>query len=412
MIRRIRGNVIVLVLLMATTATRAQSFHHKALLDSVPATGFYRISLDTALTYFLKTDFSDLRIADDKRHFIPYIIERNKNLIEKTDWQALDITTTTITDSGNSLLVLKNIRKDTISNISLILKNAAVSRLATISGSDDQKHWYIIDNQLPIAHSPGTYTDEMVQELPIPKSCYHYFKIEIDNSHNDPYQIVTAGYLKKNQLYPPIPEWINPMPLVKQTNTNKQSILQLQWNQPMHHDRFLFQVTGTRFFERDLQICKAKIDSIPNSGPGEVLGHFNLVSGPARHILSVPRIKASQLYFIIQNGDNPPLNITDLQTRQERISIIAYLEKGNSYQLLLDDSNAVRPVYDLEKFRDSLPQELPSLGYTSPALSNETGNSAKSDEKTKGWLWPVIIAVLLLLGGLSYRLLKDMKKNS
>lgn len=412
MIRRILNNSILLLLLLVTTVAKSQSFRHKAGLDTIPATGFYRISLDTALTYYLKTDFSDLRIADEKGHYIPYVIERNKTLNQITDWQALDITENIITDSGNSLLVLKNNLKDSLTYIRLVLKNAAVSRMASLSGSDDNKHWYIIDNQLQIAHYPGSNTNEMIQELLIPKSSYAFFKLEIANNRNDPYQVLSAGYLKKNQVSQLAPELINPMPLAKQTNSNNQSIIQLQWNQPMHHDRFLFQVTGSKFFERELLICKAKIDSIPGSGPGDILGHFKLVSGPARHILSLPRIKASQLYFIIQNGDNPPLNITDLQTRQERISIITYLEKAGKYQLVMDDPSASMPVYDLENFRDSLPQDLPTLAITQPVSNIETATIAKPEEKTKAWLWPVIFAVLLLLGGLSYRLLKDMKKTS
>jgi hypothetical protein len=412
MIRRITNNCICFFLLLVTGASKAQQFSQMAPLDSVKATGFYRITLNNSLTHYLKTDFSDLRITDEKGRQVPYIIERNIRKNSGTGFQSLEILENKISDSGNSLLVLKNTGHDSINHIRLLMKNAAVSRTATLSGSDDKSHWYIIDNQLRISHAPGTNTDEMVQELQLPKTHYTFYKLEIENRHNDPYQITAAGYLKDYVINFSVPEIVNPMPLVEQTDSGRQSVIHIQWDQAFHHDRFLFQATGTKFFDRNLIIYKAKIDSVPNSGLGEILGNFSLISGPARQIIFIPRIKATQFYFIIQNGDNPPLNITDLNSRQESISLITYFEKAGTYRLLIGNPLAKTPDYELEKFRDSLPLEIPQLTYGEPVAYNNGEIIVKPEEKTRAWLWPVIFAVLLLLGGLSYRLLKDMKKAS
>lgn len=412
MIRRITNNWICFFLLLVTGTSNAQQFSQAAPLDSVKATGFYRITLNNSLTHFLKTDFSDLRIIDEKGQQVPYIIERNIRRNSSSGFQSLEILENKITDSGNSLLILKNTSNDSLNLIRLQMKNAAVSRTASLSGSNDKSHWFIIDNQLRISHTPGTNTDEMVQELQIPKSHYPFYKLEIENGQNDPYQITTAGYLKDYVTDYSVPEIVNPMPLVSQTDSGRQSVIHIQWDQAFHHDRFLFQATGTKFFDRNLVIYKAKIDSVPNSGPGDIIGHFSLISGPERQIIFIPRIKATQFYFNIRNGDNPPLNITDLNSRQEKISIVTYLQKDSSYQLLVGNPLANAPDYEMERFRDSIPSEIQQLTYGEPVAYNNIASIEKPSEKTKAWLWPVIFAVLLLLGGLSYRLLKDMKKAS
>lgn len=412
MIRRIINNAFCLLLVVAAGNAKAQQFTQKASLDSVKTEGFYRIILNSSLTQYLKTDFSDLRILDKKGQQVPYIIERNIRRNTGTGFQSLEILENKITDSGNSLLILKNTGNDSLIHIQLQMKNAAVSRTASLSGSNDKSQWFIIDNQLRISHTPGTNTDEMVQELLIPKSHYTFYKLEIDNRRNDPYQITAAGYLKNYITDYSVPEIVNPMPLVAQTDSGKQSFIHIQWDYPLHHDRFIFQATGTKFFDRDLIIYKALIDTVPNSGPGEIIGHFSLISGPARQIIFIPRIKATQFYFIIKNGDNPPLNITDFASRQEKISVVTYLKKDGDYSFFGGDPSANAPEYELEKFRDSLPAEIPSLTYKEPVKYSGIPSTEITQEKTKVWLWPVIFAVLFLLGGLSYRLLKDMKKAS
>lgn len=411
MIRRIINSAFCLLLVAATGTAKAQHTH-KASIDSVKDEGFYRITLNSSLTQYLKTDFSDLRILDRKGQQVPYMIERNIRRNSSTGFQSLEILENKITDSGNSLLILKNNGNDSLNHIQLQMKNAAVSRTASLSGSNDKSKWFIIDNQLRISHTPGTNTDDMVQELQIPKSHYTFYKLEIDNRRNDPYQITAAGYLKDYVTNYSVPEIVNPMPLVEQTDSGRQSILHIQWDQAFHHDRFLFQATGTKFFDRNIVIYKAKIDTVPNSGPGDIIGHFSLLSGPERQIIFIPRIKATQFYFIIRNGDNPPLNITDLNSRQEKISIVTYLQKDSSYQLLVGNPLANAPDYEMERFRDSIPSEIQQLTYGEPVAYNNIASIEKPSEKTRAWLWPVIFAVLLLLGGLSYRLIKDMKKAS
>lgn len=411
MILRIKNSCLVFLFLLLMVPVYSQLHAHQALLDTVNRSGFYRIALTPMHTSYLKTDFSDLRIADESNKQVPYIFNKEPGRGKSRKFFPLKMLENKITDSGNSILVLQNTRVDSISSISLIMKNAAVSRTASLSGSNDGKHWYIISDPLYITHSVSGASNEAVQELNLPRSTYRYFKLEIDNHHNDPYLVLSAGYTKETDEKAGIPDLINPSPVVKQTDSGSNSYIHLIWDQPFQHNKLLIHVTGTAFYDRDLFVYLPRYDSVPDSGPGKVLAEFRLVSGPSpRQLLDIPRIKTSNLYIIIRNGDNPPLKLYEVSTRQKAVDLVAFLEKGKQYRVLLNQSSATLPIYDLEKFRDSLPAVIPLLKINEPIF---TGKSfAKENEKTRNWLWPAIIGSILLLSGLSYRLVKDMKHKS
>ena len=78
----------------------------------------------------------------------------------------------------------------------------------------------------------------------------------------------------------------------------------------------------------------------------------------------------------------------------------------------MHDSAAVKPVYDLQKFEDSIPVNPPQLNI----VSFETINPASAAIISKmtlssTWLWTLIIVMLITLGFVTYRLTKEMSKK-
>lgn len=99
---------------------------------------------------------------------------------------------------------------------------------------------------------------------------------------------------------------------------------------------------------------------------------------------------------------------------QKLCTVVAWLEKGNRYELLAGDPQAERPHYDLEQFTDSIPSRVRSLSFG----EIDTVSTQKplpllpvpGNGRTM-WLWAVIVAAALLLSVFSWRLLKDMKRK-
>jgi hypothetical protein len=100
-----------------------------------------------------------------------------------------------------------------------------------------------------------------------------------------------------------------------------------------------------------------------------------------------------------------------VSTEQHINNIVTYLEKGKQYSLLTDNDMANEPDYDLAIFRDSIPKNIDSIGIGSFVKIEQKKPDYVKDTNHKWWLWPSIIAAILMLTFLSWKLMGDMKKN-
>ena len=71
---RKKANILLAIVIFLSLGAGAQ-FRYTALLDTVKATGFYTISITPELSSYLKTDLSDLRIVDEKKQPVAFIID-------------------------------------------------------------------------------------------------------------------------------------------------------------------------------------------------------------------------------------------------------------------------------------------------------------------------------------------------
>lgn len=69
-----KNNIIILISLAFCATAAAQNFSVKGLLNAVEKNGFYTIDVTPELSSYIANDFRDLRIADDKEKFVPYIV--------------------------------------------------------------------------------------------------------------------------------------------------------------------------------------------------------------------------------------------------------------------------------------------------------------------------------------------------
>ena len=401
----IKNSFLLSLFLFSVQLLQAQAFLNRSELDSIKQPGFYRININPEICQFLKTDFSDLRIATEKEAWVPHIIERSSPSIMKYLFYDFPILKNDLIDSGKTEIILKNTSPVKVFVIKLFIKNAAVSRMASISGSNDGQKWYIIDDQVLLHRAYEKDKDEYLQELAIPLSSYLYFKLVIDNHQNDPLNVVRAGFY--NQLYyHGIAQYNqNPLPVLSQKDSGNNSFVSLRWENPTHIDRIHVYVNGQKFYSRKLRIC---LPGANENEPGEVIGHFRLASF-TDSIFDIPRIKTDRLFLIIKNDDNPPLQVTKLESEQTKTTALTYIDKPGKYHLLLNNKNVQAPDYDLILFSDSIPPNTELLS-TAPVIANETPKIT-ARKINRWWIWPAILLAIAALGYISFSLTRDMRKR-
>ena len=97
----------------------------------------------------------------------------------------------------------------------------------------------------------------------------------------------------------------------------------------------------------------------------------------------LPLVRTKDFYIVVSNEDNPPLEITAIRTFQPRRELVAYLEKGKSYQLVFDDPKAPKPNYDLNEFTGRIPAHPSMLAISNPIA--RTVNASLVTEETSKW---------------------------
>lgn len=391
-------------MLLMPVKSFCQQFAYSAKLSNITENRFYSISIQPALSAHLDASLKDLRIINNHGTAVPYIINSTLPALKGHNFQALPITENSVKDSGRSHLVLENTSKQDIDGIALVIRNATVSRMAKISGSDDGKSWFTIIENFNFTGGQFSDSTSFILNLQIPKSNYRFFRIIIDNLKNDPLNIIEAGTYSaaaySNWLMTSsttnLLSFVNPEPqFFQKDSSDGYSYIRVVQQAPYHINTISIEVKSPRFYRRNMQVIV-----------GNYSYDFLLI---ASEQYSLPRFAAKEFIIRVFNGDNPPLLISGITTYQEKKQVIAYLEAGQQYSLLMGNASVEAPVYDLEHFRDSIANVYP-LNYEPVQANIQSISNRKSNNDLT--LWSIIIGVLALLSFFTWNLTRELKRRN
>lgn len=395
-------------------ASYAQEYRVKASLNPVPATGFYKIPVTAELTAHAKADLSDIRILTDSTQ-VPYINGKELTRVYKKEAFTEFPVISNNTDNKHTTIILKNPSSKGVTQLSVIMNNTMVNRYTSLSGSDDNNHWFIINDSLHFYGSPATDQGNYIQTLYLPLCAYKYFRLSINNAGSDPLKIIGAGILA-NSDSSTLPAYVmNPAFTVSQKNDDKTSQVIISGKTSYLVDSVLLNVTGPKFYDRQVKLYVGEdyiIDSAKmtdeNVYPASPDATFTLSSASTASF-RVNGLKTGKLILEISNKDNPPLKVTGATTYQRQQYLVCWLEKGKSYILVAGNPAAVAPDYDLSHFKNDIPASLPILTYGE--FSGKVFVCPGPPESNNKWLWPTIIIAVIVLSFLTYRLMREMKHS-
>jgi hypothetical protein len=177
-------------------------------------------------------------------------------------------------------------------------------------------------------------------------------------------------------------------------------------------DRIEITVGGAPYFYRKAILYEAVSGRSKKGGIIESLEHvasFDISSeGPTR--VEIPGSRGKKFVVVIENDDNPPLNVESLKAYQLSRYLIAYLSTGAAYSLRWGP-NLTMPVYDLNHFKDVIPANTEVIR---PGLLMLQGNKTDQHVAVSTWrspalVWSAIILIISLLGWMSLSLIRDAR---
>jgi hypothetical protein len=397
-----RKKWILLTVLLFHLHGEAQNFAWKSVLDTVPRSGFYSIPLSLDWLVHLKSDLSDIRIKDEKERAVPFVM-KSYVFEKKSTFINYPILTNT-TDSIATTLELDASQQQGTDHICLLIGNHAVERFASLSGSNDNKHWFIIDENLRLTNSTVFAEDRFIQQLSFPFVKYRYLKLLINNKGTDPLSLLKAGIYSDTTITKSPPIFFQSGTIFQQKDsTDGRSYVTVQNSPAYPVDRISMKLSGPKFYKRSLIVYTVEAGKAK-----DLLATTEVQSGEDPAIWLTAG-KAQNFLLVIENGDNPPLEVNAVTTQCKKQELIAYLEKGENYTLVGGNDSVGSPNYDLNFFRDSIPSHLTTLEHGKVVSNNREVKPSAINKNW--WIWPAVILMVIVLALLTYRLMGDMKKT-
>lgn len=402
------SSILLFCLINICCAAQTAGYKFYSQLDSIKTSGFYNIALTPELSAHLKTDYSDLRIVNDSGKWVPHVLHFPEDVYPKDILRA----PVKIEEKKNTNFFTEIILKSDsffLSEFDIFIKSTNATRAAKLSGSDNNKDWFVIEDSIILE---PVFTKDKVEtkyHVEFPACNYKFYKVVIQNKNNDPVNVLSVSRNFSLTMYQLRFVVNNPTCKLQQMDSAKTSYIKVTQGQPYHFESFNFKISGVKYFYRKVDMYLSNGNS-SFSNPGELYQSF-YISNKSALEFAVPFTNAKEFFLLINNEDNLPLKIDEVKTWCKERSLTVYLEKGNSYKLILDNLAAEMPNYDLSKL-DIKPSD--STPFLSPRkiIAFEEKPTITTPQKNNNWiLWTAVIAALLILLLFTKKMIKEVDKR-
>lgn len=407
-------NFLLLSFLSFSSRAQTEGYHYYSLLDSVKISGFYNIVLVPQVNAHLKTDYSDVRVIDNKNKWVPHVLhipllEMSREVVTADLKFAISVS-----NKINTIIIVDAPQQ--LKNINVVIKNTSVEKFCSLSGSNDKKNWFVISDSILLHPQAAEKNTESILNIKFPQSNYSNLKLVINNHNKDPFNIVSVSTTGKAQgfLFSNFSDSLmqNPPCILLQKDSAKQSIIKIIQPKNFHFNQINIKAEGLKYYNREVDMYVANNNNSSFSNPGKFIQSF-VISNNGNLLINLPLQNTNVFYLIIKNGDNPALQIKEVSTGIGYRYITAFLEKGINYKLILDNAKAELPNYDITKdyptIKDSV--ALLATGNILAYKSSEVTEINKTNNRQ--WLiWAAIIVTLSILLFFTKTMIKEVNKKN
>ncbi len=387
-----------------------QVFKGEASLPAVETDGFYKIFISPEVSPYFNAEFSNIRIYDQKKIEVPYLFEKESPSYYSEKFKEYEIVEKKQQKNCCTSLVLRNPGSEAINNISLSIKNAEVTKHATLLGSDDKENWFALKQHFVLSSLNNQNKTSEIKIVDFPLSNYTYYLLQIEDSTSAPINILSAGYYEMQSENGKYSENSSLHFIKSDSAKQKKTYIQISFDTTQVIDKLIVSLTGQPYFLRKTTLY-SKEERKNKKGISEFyydrLFDFELSSKQVS-VINLPGLKASELLMIVENEDNPSLEIASLKTFQLNRYLTAWLKKDNQYTLKIGSAELESPRYDIAFFKDNIPSESPLMVIGPIKLFKEKGPQTSTTFFTsQSIIWIAILIVIVILGFMCVKLIRE-----
>jgi hypothetical protein len=213
----------------------------------------------------------------------------------------------------------------------------------------------------------------------------------------------------------------------------KQSYIRITFADSQYVDHLRFSITtknksGDYYRGASLyQVIETRENGIKKES--ELFLASTILSSLNTNEINLGRMRVKELVLRINNDDNQPLIVDAVRAFQVKHYLVADLESKKKYFIRFGNDSIPAPVYELTHFKDKIPASpevirsgmrkdisakqisVASAKKEAAAAATETAKLGDSIFKDKKVIWGAIGIVILLLGFMTMKMLKEMKSK-
>jgi len=385
-----------------------------AMIEPVAQNGLHSIYLPSRIVSASEFNFADLRIYDSRNNEVPYLVQPSDNVTANYQFKPFHIVSKTTVPKKSTSIVVEPEKKE-LTEITLYIANAEVTKKFSISGSNDEKQWFGLVDGREMQGIENVRSTSEYKTIPLPRNSYRYLRIDLDDRKTLPLNVLQAGYFESDQKTERRFEDLQPSKIeTSHDKTSKRTTIHVVFEYPQAISRIGFAVSAPNFFNRQGRIYKNvryKIKKREEIRQHE-LSAFELGSDK-RNEFYTSGLSEKEFYIEIDNRDNPPLEFSKIGFSYLQNAIAADLKANETYTLKAGNKKLDAPDYDLSRANPKMYQNLPEARLTPITyVTSEVGiaeTNPKSFWQQSWFMWLCISVGGLMIAYFTKSLVRDMK---
>ena len=339
----------------------------------VQAPGLVEMNLPMETIDVARPDLSDLRIIDRGEKEVPFLIDqsipRAESTVRPKDFHAeiIPLETRLLITTGTDLATA-GITLETPAGTNFI-------KSVRVEGSNDQKNWRTLTSGNPVFSMANGARRLRVQ---LPEGKWQFLRVVVDDTRTEPLPWTGARLIIAGTTAP-----TKPVPVTIKSRDENSGMTRLGLDLAAANLRIASIRIGTSepVFTRTVTVATPELSEEKlheQTLSSAVLYRVDL-NGKIEAHLDIPiekQVYGRELVLLIDNGDSPPLAVSEV-TAERRITRMLFFAPGaGSYNLLSGNSQCDPPRYDLSQLADQLRRAGAAEGRVSLPTANPDYSAA------------------------------------
>lgn len=405
-----RKRDLTLIPLLFAASLFAQQAKWSASVPMVNEQGLHAIALSAELLGSTRGDLGDIRLLDSTGAEVPYVVRESMLASGPERFIAFNVLRNALLKRSTEVEIERP-ADEVLEELHVWIKPIDAEKRVRITGSDDRQSWFMVkDSHVALRGSRGD-PPHQVLTLRIPPSDYHYLRLTLNDSLTAPMKVLGVGRFVPEQS----PEAVFSSSInlrFTQRDSARQTVLRFALPQAMLIERMAIEVEDTLPFMRRVEMGRWRSMDVKERRHVrkqrwlEQMGSFVIRQGEGASFSLMPsRLDTFELR--IDNGDDKPLRIRSVKAQCRERVLLARLEPGMAYRLVVGNEQLAPPRYDMAHFANDLPSPLSTIDHSALELMPEPEAVKPRFDPSSMWVWAAIIALILGMGWMAMRMLRN-----